>query len=92
MLLPLFEITFKPTMMLRAASLSVGSLVVGNNRRGPMAWATWTAKSQLVKISISAPITLSASLLDEDPAFSASTGSTPLLSKTYRTNNLASDS
>ena len=53
----------------------------GNNRWGPSAWATCTARSQLVRISTSAPITLSA-WLEAAPAFSASIGSTPLLSVT----------
>src|SRR5262245_7155542 len=63
----------------------------GSNRWGPSDWATCTARSQLVRISISALITLSASVPVAAPALSA-WGSTPLLSKTYRTNNLACDS
>ena len=63
-------------------SLENGSWAGGSSRWGPRAWATCTARSQLVRISISAPITLSPSLLDANPAFSASTGSTPLLSRT----------
>jgi hypothetical protein len=68
-----------------------GSWGGGNSRWGPSAWATCTARSQLVRISISAPITLSVSL-GGPTGFAPSAGSTPLLSKIYRTNNLACDS
>src|SRR5438094_6514321 len=58
------------------------SVAGGSNRLGPIAWATCIARSQLVRISISAPITLSESLLDWNVGFVASIGSTALLSRT----------
>ena len=45
-------------------TLDSRSVAGGSNRLGPIAWATCTARSQLVRIAISAPITLSVSLLD----------------------------
>ena len=42
------------------ATLVSRSVAGGSNRWGPSAWATCTARSQLVRISISVPITLSA--------------------------------
>ena len=105
MLLPLLESTFKPKIILRAASVSVadapdgdsnclrptasatrltgsGTGAGGSKRLGPIAWATCIARSQLVRISISAPITLSESLLDWNVGFVPSIGSTALLSRT----------
>ena len=80
---------FRPIARATRESKSWGG---GNSRWGPIARATSMARSQLVRISISAPITLSASVFAPELAFSASTGSMPLLSRTYRTNNLACDS
>src|SRR5215470_14004411 len=54
----------------------------GSKRLGPIAWATCIARSQLVRISISAPITLSESLLDWKVGLVPSIGSTALLSTT----------
>ncbi len=57
---------FRPIARATRESKSWGG---GNNRWGPIAWATCMARSQLVRISISAPITLSASLFDRSRGF-----------------------
>jgi hypothetical protein len=77
-LLPLVETAVNPELTTPAAAVSVAAC----NRLGPMAWATCTARSQLVKIAISAPITLSLSLLVVPEGFAPTIGSTALLSRT----------
>src|SRR5438445_12875022 len=93
MLLPFVETALNPELTTPAAAVSVAAAPeLGSNRLGPIAWATCTARSQLVRIAISAPITLSTSLLDVPEGFAPSIGSTALLSRTYRTRTLAWDS
>src|SRR4051812_28308152 len=88
--------TSKPAETVPAAAAGVAlSPSSGSSRFGPIAVATCIARSQLVRIFASDPITFSLvrpkPLETLDWADWPSTGSTGLRSRTYRTRSLASD-
>ena len=81
MLLPLWVVKMSPeAIVAAAASLEAVALPPGSSRFGPTASAVWTARSQLFRISISEPMTLSVAGAYPPGLRGLSTVSTVLLS------------